>query len=220
MKPLIIVGAGGFGREVACLVNDINQQRLEWNLLGFVDDEDIKQTSESFPVIGVIDSICNLDPKPWVVIAIADTKLRKKLANRLGKMNIPLATLIHPSVIRSEYINIGEGTIICAGVIITTNVRIGSHCIINLGSLIGHDTVLGDYTSMMPGTNLAGEVSVGEGCYFGLNSCVINRTTIGEWSVIGAGATVVDDIPAYSVAVGVPARVIKKVRSEGLGVDD
>jgi sugar O-acyltransferase (sialic acid O-acetyltransferase NeuD family) len=214
MKPLVIIGAGGFGREVACLVNDINQQRLEWNLLGFVDDEDIKQTSESFSVIGVIDSICNLDPKPWVVVAIADTKLRKKLANRLKKMNIPLATLIHPSVIHSEYINIGEGTIICAGVIITTNVRIGSHCIINLGSIIGHDTVLGDYTSMMPGTNLAGEVRVGEGCYFGLNSCVINRTTIGEWSIIGAGATVVDDISAYSLAVGVPARVVKRVRSE------
>lgn len=210
LKPLVIMGAGGLGREVAWLVNDINKEKPKWDLIGFLDDYKTGKTVEGYPILGKIEDISNINPTPWCVIAIADSKARRALDNMVLIRGINLATLIHPSVNMSEHVLIGEGSIICAGSIITTNIKLGRCCIVNPGGFIGHDTVLNDYVSMMPGTNLAGEVIVGEGCYFGLNSCVINRTAIGDWSVIGAGATVIDDIPACSVAVGVPARVIKK----------
>jgi len=220
LKPLVIVGAGGLGREVAWLVADINRQKPEWEFKGFVDDGVQGNTVEGYPVLGPVEHLFNMSPDIWTVVAIANSRVRMKFVRQIQGQRRKLATLVHPSVSMSDYVKIGAGSIICSGAIITTNVSLGQAAIINPGCFIGHDTELQDYVSLMPAANLAGEVRVGEGCYFGLNSCVINRTFIGEWSVIGAGATVVDDIPAYSVAVGVPARVIKKVRSEGLGVDD
>ncbi|NSW84590.1 MAG: acetyltransferase [Syntrophothermus sp.] len=210
-KPLVIVGAGGFGREVAWLVQDINRQNSEWELLGFVDDKGPGITVEGIPILGPTSYIFELNPVPWVALAIADAKIRYRLMQEVQARGIEMASLVHPSVIMSDFNDIGSGSIICAGTIITTNVKLGRASIVNLGCFVGHDTVLGDCVSMMPATNLAGEVKVGTGTYFGLNACVINRKTVGEWCVIGAGAVVVDDIPANSLAVGVPARVIKKL---------
>jgi sugar O-acyltransferase (sialic acid O-acetyltransferase NeuD family) len=209
LKPLVIIGAGGLGREVAWLVADINSRKREWDFIGFVDDGVQGQTPEGYTVLGTLDYFFELSSHPWVVVAIADSQVRKAITQRLHTQGINIATLIHPSVSMSDFVQIGSGTIICSGTIITTNVSIGEANIINLGCRIGHDTLLEDFVSLMPATNLAGEVKVGEGCYFGLSSCVINRTNIGKWSIIGAGATVISNIPDYSVAVGVPARVIK-----------
>ncbi|CFX11709.1 Sialic acid O-acyltransferase, NeuD [Syntrophomonas zehnderi OL-4] len=214
LKPLIIVGAGGLGREVAWLAADINRQKPEWDFIGFVDDGVQGNTVEGYPIIGPVEHLFNMPSDIWTVVAIADSRVRMKLVRQIQEQGRKMATLVHPSVSMSDYVKIEAGSIICSGTVITTNVSLGLAAIINPGCFIGHDTGLQDFVSLMPGTNLAGEVRVGEGCYFGLNSCVINRTTIGEWSVIGAGATAVDDIPAYSLAVGVPARVVKKLRSE------
>lgn len=215
LKPLVIVGAGGLGREVAWLVADINRQRPEWDFIGFVDDGVQGDTLEGYPVLGPVEHLYDMPADIWTVVAIADSRVRMKFIQQIQGQGRKLATLAHPSVCMSAYVKTGDGSIICAGSVITTNVSLGVAAIINLGCFIGHDTELQDYVSLMPGSNLAGEVRVGEGCYFGLNSCVINRTTVGKWSVIGAGATVIDDIPAYSLAVGVPARVIKRVGTEG-----
>ena len=210
LKPLVIIGAGGLGREVAWLVGDINRQKREWDLIGFVDDGVQGKTPEGYPVLGTLDYFFALPSYPWVVVAIADSAVRKAITQRLHSNGINIANLIHPSVSMSDYVQIEPGTIICSGAVVTTNVSLGQASIINPNCFIGHDTVLEDFVSLMPAAKLAGEVKVGEGCYFGLNSCVINRTNIGKWSIIGAGATVISDIPDYSVAVGVPARVIKR----------
>ncbi|MGS0763276.1 acetyltransferase [Syntrophomonas curvata] len=215
LKPLVIVGAGGLGREVAWLVADINGQKPEWNFMGFVDDGVQGNTVEGYPSLGPVEHLFNMSADIWTAVAIADSRVRMKFVRQIQDQGRKLATLVHPLVSMSDYVKIGSGSIICSGAVITTNVSLGQSTIINLGCFIGHDTELHDYVSLMPAANLAGEVRVGEGCYFGLNSCVINRTTIGEWSVIGAGATVADDIPAYSLAVGVPARVIKKINRLG-----
>ena len=215
LKPLVIVGAGGLGREVAWLVADINRQKSEWDFKGFVDDGVQGNTVEGYPVLGPVEHLYDMSLDIWTVVAIADSRVRMKFVQQIISQGRKLATLVHPSVSMSDYVEIGAGSIICSGTVITTNVTLGQAAIINPGCFIGHDTELQNYVSLMPAANLAGEVRVGEGCYFGLNSCVINRTTIGEWSIIGAGAAVVDNIPAYSLAVGVPARVIKEVKREG-----
>lgn len=209
LKPIIIIGAGGLGREVAWLLEDINKAKPEWDLIGFLDDSKEGQTVEAYMILGKINKIYTLNPSPYVVIAIADTQARFKLATDLMANNIKLATLIHPSLIKSDYVKIDEGSIICSGNIFTTNVSIGKHCIINPGCFIGHDTVLEDFVSLMPSANIAGDVKVGIGAYFGLSSSVINKISIGAWSVIGAGAVVINDIPDNVTVVGVPAKVIK-----------
>lgn len=209
LKNLIIVGASNFGREVEDLVNRINQNNNEWNFLGFVDDVLSGQTKEGTTILGPIDYLFDLQEKPHIVIAIADTLGRKKIVNELEKYGYEFAALIDPSVIMSSNFEVGQGCIICAGTIFAINTKIGNHCIINLGCRIGHDTIINDYASLMPGTNLAGNVIVGQGCYFGLNAAVIDKVNIGEWTTVGAGAAVINDIPSRVVAVGVPAKVVK-----------
>lgn len=209
MKPLVIAGAGGLGREVAWLVEDINRVHPEWDFIGFLDDMANTATIEGYPVLGPISSVLEISPRPLVVIAIANSRNRVRIATDLLNGGIQLATIVHPSAKLSQYVRIGEGSIICADAVLTTNIELGQSCIINPSCFIGHDTVLKDYVSLMPCVRVAGEVEVGTGCFLGIGSCVINRTSIGEWSYIGAGATVVSSIAPYSLAVGVPARIIK-----------
>lgn len=212
-KPLVIIGAGGFGREVAWLVKEINDVQPEWDFLGFVDDHATGRTIEGYPILGTTAWLkeAGHDRSVHVVCAIGDPRTRRRVVDPLEAAGLSFATLVHPSVRSSRWVEVGAGSIICAGTILTTNIQVGKHSILNLGCRVGHDTTLGDFCSMMPGTNIAGEVTVGEGCYFGLNACVINRTRVGEWSIIGAGAAVVRDIPPRVVAVGVPAKPIKTI---------
>lgn len=213
MKSLVIVGASGFGREVACLVEDINKVKPQYNLLGLVDDALEGATVEGFPILGDINYLYSMNPKPYISIAIANPIIRKQLAARLKK-DFKFATLVHPSVLMSPYVTIGEGSIICRNTLFTTNVSIGEQCIINVNCSVGHDTQIGDFNSIMSHTAIAGDVYIGPGCYFGLHCTVINMISLGESGTYGAGAVVVNDMPANIVAVGVPARVVKKVKGE------
>lgn len=216
LRPLIIVGASGFGREVACLVKDINRIEPTWNLLGLVDDSLQGNTVEGFPVLGSVASLPELYPKSFVAIAIADPSIRKRLVETITGYGLQFATLIHPSVSISDFIRIGEGTIVCRNTILTTNVNIGNHCIINVNCSFGHDTVVKEYTSIMSHNAIAGDVIIGAGCYFGLNCTVINKVTLGSWSTYGAGTVIVKDMPDHVTAVGVPAKVIRKSPHHGI----
>lgn len=210
-RSLVIAGAGGFGREIAGLLEKEDKSGVKWNLIGFVDDKKQSSTIEGYPVLGSIKCIFEMTIFPWVAIAIADAHTRKRIFMELKDGGVPIATLIHPKATLSPYVSVGEGSIICSGSILTTNTTLGKCCIVNPGCFVGHDTVLSDWSSLMPHSKIAGEVTVGEGSYFGINSSVINRISIGEWSIVGAGATVTHDIPAFSLAVGVPARIVKKL---------
>lgn len=211
LQPLVIVGASGFGREVACVVNDINAIEPKWDLLGFVDDNLSGKTIEGYPILGNIESLSEMKKKPYVSVAIADPKVRKEIVKRLEGLDFVFATLIHPTTSMSEFVNIGEGTIICRNNYFTTNVDIGPHCVINVNITIGHDTRVGSFSSIMSHTAIGGDVVIGSGCYFGLHCTVINKISLGEWSKYGAGTVVVRDMPPKIVAVGSPAKSIRSL---------
>jgi len=208
---LVIIGAGGFGRQIAAVVADMNARSPKWDFAGFVDDEAEGTTVEGYPIMGPVEWLFERTEKPYVLCAIGDPRIRKRIVAECGKRGVRFATIVHPSVVMSRFVWVGEGTMIMPGTVITTNVRIGKHCLINSGCRIGHDTVIEDYSSCMPATAVAGDVVLSEGCYLGIGSCVVNKANVGAWSVIGAGAAVVDDIPPGVVAVGIPAKSIKSI---------
>lgn len=212
MKDLIIVGASGFGREVAWLVERINQRRLTWNLLGFIDDDREKQGKEinGYPVLGTVEEAGKYADANFVC-AIGASKIRKSVveAIRAVQPSAAFATLIDPSAEISDFVNIGEGSIICAQNIITVNVEIGNHVIINLDCTIGHDAILQDFVTVYPNVNISGAAKIGTGVELGTGTQIIQGKEIGEGSIIGAGAVVVKDIPANCTAVGIPAKAIK-----------
>lgn len=208
MKKICIVGAGGFAREVAWLIDEINEKKTEWEILGYIDEneENIGKELNGYKVIGNIDYLNTLKDV-YVVIAIGNGKIREKVENKIKNKKYPI--LIHPTVIKSKYLSIGEGSIICAGNIITTNIKIGKHTIINLSCTVGHDVVLNDYTTILPDVNISGNVEIGKRTVVGTNAAIIQGINIGSDSMVGANATVTKEIPDFCTAVGSPARAIK-----------
>lgn len=212
MKNLIIIGASGFGREVAWLVERINQKNPTWNLLGFIDDNDDIQGNiiNGYKVLDKTESIANYGDT-YFVCAVGASKTREKIIDKIKaiKSDIKFATLIDPSVELSELVKIGEGSIICAHTILTVNIEIGSHVIINLDCTIGHDAVLKDYVTLYPSVNVSGATVIGHCSELGTGMQIIQGKTVGDYSIVGAGAVVVKDIPDNCTAVGSPAKPIK-----------
>lgn len=212
MKDLVIIGAGGLGREVAQLVKDINRDRNQWNFLGFIDETPEKQGDviNHDPVLGGFEWFENRCCRDlWVVCAVGNPRGKHGLVQRVKAIGLPFANLIHPSVAGNEFIEIGVGSIVCWNTFLSVNIKIGNHVTINPGCGIGHDTVIEDYATLYWDVTLSGNVLVREGCEIGSKAAVIQRLTVGRWSVLGAGAVAVRDIPDNCTAVGVPAKPIR-----------
>jgi sugar O-acyltransferase (sialic acid O-acetyltransferase NeuD family) len=213
MKDLIIFGGGGFAREVAWLVADINRALPMdeiWNVVGFVEhsNERVGQLLNGIPIIGLDERRVN-PPDAYAVAAIGATSIRENAVNQAKDLGFKFATLIHPDVrMDASSIDIGEGTIICAGNILTVNIAIGSHVIINLDCTIGHDSLIEDFVTISPGCHLSGYTTLRRGAYLGTGAVTVEKHEIGSRSVVGAGAVVVKDIPANVTAVGIPAKPI------------
>lgn len=211
MKKIAIIGAGGFGREVQFLIEDINKHENKYDFIGFFDDIEKGTIINNYPVLGNLDDL-NLWNEPLnIVIAIGNPKRKEYVYGIIHNKCISFPILIHPNAIigSMEFNSIGEGSIICASTIITVNIKIGCHVILNLCCTVGHDTILGDFSSFMPSVNISGEVIVERCVYVGTGAKIINQLTIGASSTIGAGAVVTKSIPANCVAVGMPAKPVK-----------
>lgn len=213
MKDIAIYGAGGFGREVLALIQNINKVSDEWNIVGFFDDGCAKGESHNgVEILGGVDELNAWPTEIAVAVTIGSPDTRKDVVGRIHNPNVYFPTLIHPSVLIGDrnYVEIGKGCIICAANIITTNVKIGNFVILNLACTVGHDSVLGDFSAYMPSVNISGDVVTGECVYVGTGAKIINQVKIGENTIVGAGAVVAKSLPANCTAVGVPAKVLEK----------
>jgi sugar O-acyltransferase (sialic acid O-acetyltransferase NeuD family) len=209
MRDIIIVGAGGFAREVAWLIEEINLKNQEWNLIGFLDENNNEaKILNGYRVLNKSDLVNQ--SHAYFVVAIGDSETRKEVVKRYSSYKF--ATLVHPDVSISATNKIGEGSIICKGNIITVNVDIGKHVIVNIDSTVGHDAILEDFVTILPSVNISGYVRIKECSNVGTGTQIIQDKTIGRNSIIGAGSVVVKDINDYVVAVGIPAREIKNRR--------
>jgi len=211
-KKLIIIGCGGFGREVAWLVERINEKEHQWDFLGFVDDDQSLEGTiiDGYPILGDMDWLLEQTEELYVTCSIAKPAIRSKLIERCQKKeNIHFPILVDPSAIIGKTVQIGEGSIICAQTIMTVDAILGKHVIINLACTIGHDAVLDDYVTLYPTVNVSGHVHIGTHTEIGTGTQIIQGLTIGEDTIVGAGGVVIRDIPSHCTAVGDPAKPIK-----------
>ncbi|MEL7531679.1 MAG: acetyltransferase [Bacteroidota bacterium] len=209
MKPLIMIGSGGFARECLWLLKQINQQQSQWDLKGLVAP-DAPDWSSEFPYLGDDTQVIQtLGREHQFIIAIGGPKIRKELSNKFEAAGFQAASLIHPAFQSAASVQIGAGSIICAGVQTTVNIEIGKHCIINLNTSIGHEAQIGDFCTLSPGTNISGAVKIGQSCFLGSGVNVLPGRKISPHITIGAGAVVTNHLQATGVYVGVPAKQIK-----------
>jgi sugar O-acyltransferase (sialic acid O-acetyltransferase NeuD family) len=209
MAELFIIGASGHARVS---LDILEAQGLE--VAGFFDD-DPELIGKKLHGISVMGDLSDFQIKlenehAHYFIAVGNNHNRKKIALQLKRYNNGNSlNAIHPSAVISSRIKKGYGNFIAPGAIINTGTVLGDYIIINTGATVDHDNTLCDYVQLSPGCNLAGNVMIEEGAFIGTGAVIIPGKRIGAYAVIGAGAVVIHDIPPLSVAVGVPARIIK-----------
>jgi sugar O-acyltransferase (sialic acid O-acetyltransferase NeuD family) len=207
-KPIAIVGAGGLGREVLTVLNAL----LDWETTGFYDDKITKgDIIKLLPVLGTLDDLRQVREPTYVVLAVGDALVKKKIIQLLdGNSNIHYPALIHPRALIQEIasVKLGKGTIISAGAILTADIVIGEHVLINISCTIGHGTSIGNGCSIMPGVNIAGDVTIGTHTLIGSGANILGGVKIGSHARVGSGAVVTKDVKANATVVGIPAREI------------
>ncbi len=211
MQQIVIIGTGGFGIETAFLIEEINRAKpRQWDLLGFLDEDVDKHYRRigRYPVLGN-PAWCIENPHVSAVCAIGNTSVRKRIVDTLEWVGIQFPNLIHPGVICYPGNVFGIGNIVSPGNILNINVKVGNHVCFETASTIGHEVVIKDFVSLMPGIKVSGNVVLEEGCYLGVGCTIIQGKRIGKYATVGAGAVVIEDVPPYSTVVGVPAKVIK-----------
>ena len=208
MKDLIIVGAGGFGRELAQIIEDINQAEKTWNVLGYIDDN--PDALEGYPTdYRIIGTITEWEPSPAesFVCAIADPDTKEKVTNLLKSKGAVFASIVHPKATIGKFNRIGEGFIAYPNAVVTSNVTIGDFVVL-LSSGIGHDSIIGDYTTICAFSDITGGCHIGSHVWMGTHSTVIPGRTIGNHVYVGAGSVVMTDFPDHVKVLGNPARKI------------
>jgi sugar O-acyltransferase (sialic acid O-acetyltransferase NeuD family) len=207
MRDIVIIGAGGFGKEVAWLIEQINRVEKTWNLIGFVDDNNpVGSDINGALILGPIDWLN--DKKYAVVCSISDPSIRYKVVKAQETTQNEFVNLIHPKVEWSDSVTVGTGTLICEGAKFTVNISIGSHVIIYHDSVICHDAMISDFCTILPSVNISGNVFVDTKSTFGTGSKVIQNLKIGSNVMVGAGSVVIRDVEDDFKVVGVPAKRI------------
>ena len=217
MKRVVIIGAGGQGREVADILRHQAQGDRQIEPLGFVDDDRglHGRNVESLPVLGDWSWFERADREGLAVVcAVGSPHVCRDLVERARAIGLPFANVVSPLAQISSFARLGEGVTIFPNVIVNTGAYVDSHSILNVGVVVSHDSTVGAYSNLNPGARLAGNVTIGKGCYIGMGANVIQGRTVGGWSIVGAGAVVINDLPENVTAVGVPAKTIK-TREEG-----
>lgn len=212
MKSLVIVGAGGLGREVAFLVEEINaaapDQAAKWDLRGFADDDPALQEKrvQDVPVLGTVEWLAEQRSNLHYALALGDPAVRRRLARSLSNSSLEAATLVHPSVPIHRTTRVEAGAIVCRGVTLTVAVHIGAHALIDVHATASHDAAVDDFATIHPGVHLTGNTRIGNGAEMGTGAVVLPGVSVGARATVGAGAVVRRDLPAGCTAVGVPAR--------------
>jgi len=198
MKENVLIGAGGFAREIKAHINNLE-------IKCFVDDEYFVTNDDN------IHKLSDFNPQTMnALIAVGNPNDRKRLVERMPS-DTEYFTYIHPSAqILDDNIYIGEGSIIAANCILTTNIKIGKHAHLNLSSTVGHDCVIGDYFTTAPGAKISGNCNIGECVYFGTNASVREKITICDDVTVGLNAGVVKSIDEPGIYVGVPSKKLSK----------
>jgi sugar O-acyltransferase (sialic acid O-acetyltransferase NeuD family) len=214
-QEIAIYGGGGFAREVAWLVESCNFDGPRYQVVCFIDDNEALQGADlnAIPVVA-LETARSRFPRARVVGGVGEPGLRQRLMDKASAAGFAFETVIHPRVERSRWVEVGAGTVICAGNILTTNIRLGQHVQINLDCTVGHDVIMGDYVTLAPGVHVSGCVHLGLRVYLGTGATIVNGTrdhplVIEDDVVVGAGACVTKSIAAGLTVVGVPARPLR-----------
>lgn len=213
MKDIAIYGAGGFGRELACLLRRINEETSEdWNLIGFFDDGVAPGDGNEYGrVLGGMETLNDWPTPLAVAFAIGNPKIVKLLYSKITNDNISFPNIIAPDTLFLDKNNVrmGKGNVICSRSLISCNVEIGDFNTLNGYITVGHDTKIGNFNTFMPAVKISGGVVMEDGNFCGVNSVILQYKTLSSEIIVGAGSVVMRNIKRPGTYIGNPAKKIE-----------
>jgi sugar O-acyltransferase (sialic acid O-acetyltransferase NeuD family) len=211
MEKIAIFGAGGFGREIACLINTINKESKQWDFLGFFDDGlEIGFKNKYGEVLGGMNDLNSYPEKLNLVIAIANPVILKKIAESILNPHINFPNIIAPNVnlFDAETVSMGKGNLLFWGCRISLDCVIGDFNLFNGFVSLGHDVKLGNYNVLNPSVRISGDTTVGNGNFFGVQSVVLQGNKIGNDTRIGANSVIMRKTQDGQLYIGNPAKKV------------
>jgi sugar O-acyltransferase (sialic acid O-acetyltransferase NeuD family) len=218
-RRVFVYGARGHGKVVA----DILISSGESGFAGFVDDrEELRGTTVmGFPVVGNGEWLRREASNSRLAVALGtgESRSRRLLTARCRSWEIAILTLVHPAATVSRSARLGPGTVVMAGAIINPEANVGAGVIVNTGAVVEHDVEIGDYAHIAPNAAMGGASRLGSFSHLGLGAVVLQCVSVGSHTIVGAGAVVVHDLPDRIVAIGIPARIRRRLEQEGLAAE-
>ena len=215
-NKLVIMGAGGFGREVYAWLMDVIKcgvnhalSDMTWEIAGFIDDTSC--ALDAFPGLPpILSNIEDYEPQSntYVVCAIANPLVKKRLTERLLTKGVDFFTLIHPTAVIGSRVVIGKGTVICPFTVLSTDLEVGDFVTINSGCTIGHDTLIESFCTLSGHCDVTGDVKLREGVFLGSHAVILPKVIIGQYAVVGAGSVAIRKVAPGVTVFGVPAKRI------------
>lgn len=210
MKRIVIIGSGGFAKEVVWLIHNINKIQPTWDILGFIESaeksETFGKTVFGYTVLGDETWITDYKQDIYVACAIGNSSVRKAIHQRLsGHSYVKFATLIDPSVYVHESVQIGFGTIICRNVTLTVDIKLGEGVLINIGTVVGHDVVIEDFSTILVNCMISGKSKIGECCEIGSGAFIFQGKTLTPNCIVAPLAAVLRNLKEPGTYAGNPA---------------
>lgn len=211
MRELLIVGCGGFGREVWAMLQALRGTDESWDFEGFIDDSPSALDLQRLDAIGaaVIGSVSQLAARTApaaVILAVGSPSARRRIHTTLTGSGVQYPPIVHPDSTVGQPSVLAEGSIISAGARLSTNISVGAQVHIDQNVTVGHDTTIESFARLNPQACVSGSVHIGIGAVIGAGATVLQGLYVGAGAVVGAGACVVRDVPEGAVVKGVPAR--------------
>ena len=215
MQRILVIGAGGTAKEVVEIIELCGVQ----GVVGLIAPDANGQRVLDYPVLGGDAEIAGIVARHGIdgaVVAIGDNWRRAAVGGELRR-RLPgrsFVSAVHPAASVSPRAHIGAGGLVYPMAVLMVDAHLGSFVYVSVGGIVGHDVRVGDGANIGPGAVLGGQVQVGDYTAIGAGAVVLQGRSVGAHAVIGAGAVVTRDVPAYAVAYGAPARVVRQ-RQQG-----
>lgn len=209
---VVVVGAGGHGREVLDVVDACNATDTAFEVVGVVDDAPsevnlVRLKERRWRFLGSVGEWIDRGERDVrYLIGVGSSDARRMLDTRLGEAGFEPAVAVHPACVLGSGVHLGPGGVVFAGAVLATNISIGRHTHIHRCATVGHDCVIGDYVTVNPSASVSGDCVVEDGALVGVGASVLQGLTIGPGATVGGVACVVADVPANTTVKGVPAR--------------
>lgn len=204
MKNLVIIGAGGLGREVLAWAR---QAKTPFEVKGFLDDNlrALDRFMKDVPILGRVEDY-EPDPDEVFVCAIGGVESKRRCVEKIRERGGRFISVVHETAVVGEDAVLGEGVILCPHAVVSSDTRLGDFVTVNLHSTVAHDSVVGTWSQLHCHVDVTGGVTLGQSVMVGSHASILPGIKVGDGAVVGAGSVVTRHVGAGVTAFGVPAR--------------